>query len=207
MFSHAFTLCLHFTAKYMSYFLGNSRHDEPSFLLGKAGHYAVGAVLGHVTGNQQLTDECVHRYVSAADICKPIDFFRHGGDELFVGRAGYLCGALWMQQKLGYQPVPKDSLGTIWKAIVESGKKYAKLHKSPCPLMYSYYDTEYLGESSVICLAYYLDPTLDSRSIADIKLNFLVSYLKICILAEAKCLKLTIFMQLIRRSISYTRLL
>lgn len=84
------------------------RSEEAAFLLGKAGHYAVGAVLGKYTGNQQLTDECLQRFNAAANVCKPLDFFRHGADELFVGRAGYLCGALWLQQKLGFQPVAKE---------------------------------------------------------------------------------------------------
>lgn len=84
------------------------RNDEVAFLLGKGGHYAVGAVLGKLVGNQTLVDECIQKYVAAGDICKPVDFFSNGGDELFVGRAGYLCGALWLQQKLGYQPVPRE---------------------------------------------------------------------------------------------------
>lgn len=62
-------------------------------------------MLGQIAGNQQLTDECLQKYVAAGEICVPLDFFQHGGDELFVGRAGYLCGALWLGRKLGYQPV------------------------------------------------------------------------------------------------------
>ncbi|CAL8102070.1 unnamed protein product [Orchesella dallaii] len=122
-----------------------NKTDEPAFLLGKAGHYAVGAVLGHITGNQQLTQECLQRFVAAANVCKPIDFFKAGGDELFVGRAGYLCGALWLQQKLGYQPVPREDLKLLWDTIIESGRRYSKQRKSLCPLMFSYYQTEYLG--------------------------------------------------------------
>ncbi len=38
-----------------------------------------------------------------------------------------------------------QSLRQIWTTIVESGKRFAKYHKSPCPLMNAYYDTEYLG--------------------------------------------------------------
>ncbi|ODN01842.1 LanC-like protein 3 [Orchesella cincta] len=119
--------------------------DEPGFLLGKSGHYAVGAVLGQLTGNQQLTNDCLQSFIAAANVCKPIDFFKPGGDEFLVGRSGYLCGALWLQQKLGYQPVPKEDLKAVWNAVFESGKRYSKLNKSPSPLMFSYYQTEYLG--------------------------------------------------------------
>ena len=29
-----------------------------------------------------------------------LDWFVNGGDELFVGRAGYMCAILWMQKEL-----------------------------------------------------------------------------------------------------------
>jgi hypothetical protein len=34
-----------------------------------------------------------------------IDFFRHGSDEMLIGRAGYLSGALALQQKLNKKVV------------------------------------------------------------------------------------------------------
>jgi membrane transport protein XK len=78
-----------------------------AFLLGKAGFYAVGAVLGKEMGNEKLVEESIKGFLEGAKVCKPINFLGCGGDELLVGRAGYLCGALWLQQKLGYMPVPK----------------------------------------------------------------------------------------------------
>ncbi len=63
---------------------------------------------GKESGKQELTTECLKQYVDAGQICKPVHFFKEGGDELFVGRAGYLCGCLWLQQKLGYMPVPRQ---------------------------------------------------------------------------------------------------
>ncbi len=41
----------------------------------------------------------------------------------------------------------KDKLYKLCEAILQAGKKYSQRHKSPSPLMYSYYQTEYLGEN------------------------------------------------------------
>jgi len=75
-----------------------------------------------------------------------MNFLSCGSDELFVGRAGYILGALWLRKTLG-QPsaVPDKDLMRVCSTIVESGRAYAKQHKSPSPLMFSYYGTEYLG--------------------------------------------------------------
>lgn len=68
----------------------------------------MGSVLGVEDDYKSLTATCVANYVIAAAVCKSVDFLKGGADEFFVGRAGYLAGALYLQQKLGYMPVPKQ---------------------------------------------------------------------------------------------------
>ena len=80
-----------------------------------------------------------------AKICKPLDFFSPGSDELFVGRAGYLCGSLLLNKKLGRTVVPPEVTRPLFDAIIKSGRLYSKSHQSKSPLMYSYYGNEYLG--------------------------------------------------------------
>ncbi|CAG7823215.1 unnamed protein product [Allacma fusca] len=127
--------------------LGSSlrEKDLPGFIHGKAGVDAVGAVLGKVTGNKKLFETSTRNYAAAADICKPRNFQSKGSDELFVGRGGYLLGVLWLQEKLGYQPVPIQDVKDVWDATIRSGRKYATAKRSPCRLMYAYHDKEYLG--------------------------------------------------------------
>lgn len=79
-------------------------------------------------------------------ICLPISFFQAGSDELFVGRAGYLCGAMLLNMKFGRPVVPKEITKPLFDTIVESGKQYSRHYHSRSPLMYAYYGTEYLGE-------------------------------------------------------------
>ena len=80
-----------------------------------------------------------------AKICQPLNFFSPGSDELFVGRAGYLCGSLLLNKKLGRTVVPPEVTRPLFDAIIESGRQYSQSHQSKSPLMYSYYGKEYLG--------------------------------------------------------------
>lgn len=74
----------------------------------------------------------------------------YGGDELFVGRTGYICGALWLEKVEGRKVVPDKDINELCMSIVESGRRNAQSHRRPSsPLMFSYYDTEYLGKQNI----------------------------------------------------------
>ena len=51
---------------------------------------------------------------------------RCGSDELFVGRAGYLSGALWLNSELKSDIVPQTDLFLICNSIVQSGREYVR---------------------------------------------------------------------------------
>ncbi|XP_050543974.1 lanC-like protein 3 homolog [Daktulosphaira vitifoliae] len=115
------------------------------FICGDAGINAVSAVIYHRVGNEILANKHLESFKKGAITCQPIDFFKPGGDELFVGRAGYLCGILWLEKILGKEILPDTDIIQLCSTIVESGRKYSRRTKSIFPLMYSYYKTEYLG--------------------------------------------------------------
>uniref|UniRef100_A0A8D0H0G4 LanC-like protein 3 n=1 Tax=Sphenodon punctatus TaxID=8508 RepID=A0A8D0H0G4_SPHPU len=85
------------------------------------------------------------RFRELAEMCAPVTFLECGSDELFVGRAGYLCAALVLKQKLGVEVLTQAQIRSICQAMLESGKQYSARKRKPFPLMYSYYGTEYLG--------------------------------------------------------------
>jgi hypothetical protein len=89
-------------------------------------------------------EDRLQKYVNAASICKPVNFVNFGGDELFVGRAGYICGAMWLRKVFKRDVVPKSDLIQICNSIIESGKSLKSSFRTP--LMYTYYDTGYLGK-------------------------------------------------------------
>ncbi|KAL0963442.1 hypothetical protein UPYG_G00306460 [Umbra pygmaea] len=120
------------------------KNMRAAFLLGGAGIYAVAAMVYKALGLADFVKPLT-KFRNLWEVCSPINFLECGSDELFVGRAGYLCGALVLKQKLGIEILSMDQIQEICRAIIESGKQYARRKRKPFPLMYSYYGTEYLG--------------------------------------------------------------
>eukprot|EP00064_Thunnus_orientalis_P001630 superscaffoldBa00000112_g1633 len=120
------------------------RNMRAAFLLGGAGIYAVAAMIYKSMGLAEFVKPLT-KFRNLWEVCAPINFLECGSDELFVGRAGYLCAALVLKQKLGIEILSKDQIKSICQAIIEAGKQYARKKRKPFPLMYSYYGTEYLG--------------------------------------------------------------
>ncbi|KAG7197174.1 hypothetical protein KM043_007255 [Ampulex compressa] len=124
---------------------------DAGFLLGHAGVLALIAVNANVNGDNETTVAFTRRYEKAGARCTQVDFLKCGSDEFFVGRAGFLYGALWLNRELKKTVIPIEMMHKIARTMIASGKNYARLHKSPCPLMYSYYETEYLGAAHGLC--------------------------------------------------------
>lgn len=75
-----------------------------SFLLGQAGVMSLCSLLYKTAGDDKSYKQYCAKYAQFAEECKKMDFCgKNGSDELFVGRAGYLCGALALQQKTGHK--------------------------------------------------------------------------------------------------------
>ncbi|KAJ9573619.1 hypothetical protein L9F63_008960, partial [Diploptera punctata] len=127
------------------------KSQKSAFLLGNSGIYAVAAAIFHSAGDKEKAERYLKRYIDAAANCKPLNFLKCGGDELFVGRAGYLSGILWLQKIFGSNFFPEDDIIAICHCIVESGRKYSQQHRSPSPLMFAYYNVEYLGAAHGLC--------------------------------------------------------
>ncbi|KHJ77158.1 hypothetical protein OESDEN_23222, partial [Oesophagostomum dentatum] len=66
-------------------------------------------------------------------------------DEILVGRAGFLSGVLWIRTTIDSSLISNDSVRKVLSAMLLSGRRYSQQRNSPCPLMYEYHGTEYLG--------------------------------------------------------------
>lgn len=130
--------------EYLKPAIESSTGDQTSFLLGDAGTYALATVLYKELGSEHYV-ESLKMYKSLYPNYLNPRFLKCGGDEFFVGRAGYLAGALWISRELQVAVFTNEELYKICDMMVESGREYATIHKSPCPLMYHYYNTQYLG--------------------------------------------------------------
>ncbi|KAH1016172.1 hypothetical protein HUJ04_007440 [Dendroctonus ponderosae] len=159
-----------------------SLKDFPSFILGPAGVYAVAAVLYNSIGDANQSQYFRELYYESSKYCSEPNFLNCGSDELFVGRAGYIMGALWLAKETN-TPLRKSDLYSLCKIILASGRKYALSTRSPCPLMYSYYQVEYLGAAhgissilqSILSVPGYLDENPSDANDIKISIDYLLS--------------------------------
>uniref|UniRef100_A0A0A9XEN6 LanC-like protein 3 homolog n=2 Tax=Lygus hesperus TaxID=30085 RepID=A0A0A9XEN6_LYGHE len=155
--------------------------DECGFLLGKAGIYALAAAVFHASGEDMMAQDCIKDFICAGSHCAPSSYARFGGDELFVGRAGYICGALWLNREFKSQVIPDDVIHTMCDKILQSGRHYSRSKNFYCPLVYSYYKTEYIGAahglSSILQMLLCCDSYLEKNKLAEQEIKKTVDYL------------------------------
>ncbi|CAG5036013.1 unnamed protein product [Parnassius apollo] len=130
--------------EYLKPALECSAGESTSFLLGDAGTYALAAVLLKEKGDDRFS-EFLKMYKALYSQYLNPKFLKCGGDEFFVGRAGYLAGTLWMSRELQMKIFSAEEMYKICDMMITSGREYSKRCRSPCPLMYHYYNTQYLG--------------------------------------------------------------
>ena len=70
--------------------------------------------------------DLTYDYFKKDRVLVPSVVHRCGSDELFVGRAGYLSGALWLNSELKSDIVPQTDLFLICNSIVQSGREYVR---------------------------------------------------------------------------------
>lgn len=129
-------------AKRFAHLAKKDPSERCSFFLGNAGIYAVSAAISFDSGNTSSLNADMKNFLEGLDVCKDI---LHEGDEILVGRAGYLSGCYWLNKYLPFKPVSDYSILEICNILVERGRLYAIENNSPSPLMYQYHGTEYLG--------------------------------------------------------------
>ncbi len=81
--------CLHANEFYFST-CDSCQGDEVGLLVDKAGLYLAGCLASRLLGDENSVEVFSKKYASSASLCENVEFVRHGSDELFVGRAGYL---------------------------------------------------------------------------------------------------------------------
>ncbi|KAL5289061.1 LANCL3.2 family protein [Megaselia abdita] len=156
--------------------------DRCAFLLGNAGIYAVAAVISHSSGDSTSMQENLKLFLEGYDVCKNIEFASYGGDEVLVGRAGYLSGCYWLNKNIESKPIRDEIILNLFETTVESGRQYSMKNNSPLPLMYQYHGTEYLGAAHGVIGIFHMLLTssckdLDNKDYKDIKqsVDFFVS--------------------------------
>jgi len=128
---------------------GDFSSRRPNGLLsGDLGVNAVNAAIHHLIGDVTAAEMYLKCFENGVTVYREStrDTVKPGEDELFVGRAGYLYGVLWLEKVFGRKIIADQDVVDVCSKIVQSGREYSKRNKSIFPLMYSYHNKEYLGK-------------------------------------------------------------
>ncbi|KAF5747344.1 GCR2-like 1 [Tripterygium wilfordii] len=126
-----------------------SRHV--TFLCGRGGVYALGAVVANYTRDQQSRDLFLNLFLEVAqEKALPIGAEEGGfgmSYDLMYGRAGFLWAALFINKHLGEETLPLGLLMPVVDAVLAGGRAGAS-DNTACPLMYRWHGTRYFGATN-----------------------------------------------------------
>ncbi|XP_011022825.1 PREDICTED: lanC-like protein GCL1 [Populus euphratica] len=131
--------------------LASSRQLTLTFLCGRGGLYALGAVAANYKGDQQGRDFFLNLFLELAqERALPVGPEEGGfgmSYELMYGRAGFLWAALFINKHLGEGTLPSDLLLPVVDAVLAGGRAGAS-DNAACPLMYRWHGTRYWGAAN-----------------------------------------------------------
>ncbi|XP_021725618.1 lanC-like protein GCL1 [Chenopodium quinoa] len=119
-----------------------------TFLSGRGGIYALGAVIMNYMGDHQSCGHFLDMFIEVAqEKALPVGPEEGGfgmSCDLLCGRAGFLWAALFIKMHLGEEALPNDMLMPVVAAILAGGRAGAS-DNPLCPLMYRWHGTRYFG--------------------------------------------------------------
>lgn len=122
-----------------------------TFLCGRGGVYALGAIVASYRGDQSKLDLFLGLFLELAEERELPAGPEEGGFgmsyDLLYGRAGFLWAALFLNKYLGEGTVPDHLLSPIVAAILSGGRVGAADHQA-CPLLYRFHGTRFWGAAN-----------------------------------------------------------
>ncbi|XP_027928070.1 lanC-like protein GCR2 [Vigna unguiculata] len=107
-----------------------------TFLCGRAGVCALGAVVAKLTGDERLLDYYLRQF-------KEIVIPRDSPYELLYGRTGYLWACSFLNKHIGNNTIPTTHMRSVVDEVITTGRQLG--HKGRCPLMYEWHGKKYWG--------------------------------------------------------------
>ncbi|ESO05815.1 hypothetical protein HELRODRAFT_188186 [Helobdella robusta] len=150
------------STRYLNKSLEHMHGSEVTFLCGNAGPMAVGTVVFHHAGINIKSEQCLDGLLS---LCQKALNEPNLPNELLYGRAGYLYSLMFVEGYLGFGSIDTNLLAKLGEVILTNGKMFAKSHQFPCPLMYEWYNTLYLGTAHGITGILYMLLKLKDRNL------------------------------------------
>ncbi|XP_057453061.1 lanC-like protein GCL2 [Lotus japonicus] len=114
------------------------RSRDVTFLSGRAGVCALGAVAALHSGNERLMEYYMLQFQK---IEVPNDY----ADDLKIGRAGFLWACLFLNKHIGQDTIPYQYTARFVDEIIKNGRALGR--KGVCPLMFESLGEKYWGAS------------------------------------------------------------
>ncbi|GFY80788.1 G protein coupled receptor [Actinidia rufa] len=138
----------------------NSRHV--TFICGRAGVCALGAVVAKYNSNGRLCDQYINKF-------KEIKLPRDLPNELLYGRAGFLWACSFLNKNIGKDTISSNYTRPVVEEIIKSGRRLA--NKGRCPLMYEWHGKKYWGAAHGVAgiMHALMDMELKPDEVEDVK--------------------------------------
>ncbi|KAH6799445.1 GCR2-like 1 [Perilla frutescens var. frutescens] len=154
-----------------------------TFLCGRGGVYALGAVAANLCGDQEKRDFYLNHFLKMAqERALPVGPEEGGfgmSYDLLYGRAGFLWAALFVNKYLGSETIPNNLLMPVVEAVLAGGRAGAS-DNTTCPLMYRWHGTRYWGAAHGLAgiLHVLLHLPLSGDDVEDVKatLRYMMSH-------------------------------
>ncbi|KAK2985505.1 hypothetical protein RJ640_008678 [Escallonia rubra] len=109
---------------------------DVTFICGRAGVCAIGAVIAKHTGDNQMLNYYLAQF-------KKIKLSKDLPEELLYGRAGFLWACLFLNKHFGEGTIATSYTDAVVDEIINNGRKLGV--KRRCPLMFEMYGEKYWG--------------------------------------------------------------
>ncbi|KAJ1386433.1 Six-hairpin glycosidase-like superfamily [Sesbania bispinosa] len=133
-----------------------------TFICGRAGVCALGAVISKHTGDERLLNYYLRKF-------KEIGIPRDSPYELLYGRAGYLWACSFLNKHIGEGTIPATHMRSVVDEVITAGRDMA--HKGRCPLMYEWHGKKYWGAAHGLAgiMNVLMDMELKPDEVEDVK--------------------------------------
>ncbi|EEF44459.1 lanC-like protein GCL2 isoform X2 [Ricinus communis] len=135
---------------------------DVTFLCGRAGVCALGAVAAKYANDQDLQNYYLNQFGE-------VKLSKNHPDELLYGRSGYLWACLFINKHIGEGTIPHTTIRAVTVEIIKNGRALAK--KGGCPLMYEWYGERYWGAAHGLAgiMHVLMDAELKLDEVEDVK--------------------------------------
>uniref|UniRef100_A0A2C9W6I8 LanC-like protein GCR2 n=1 Tax=Manihot esculenta TaxID=3983 RepID=A0A2C9W6I8_MANES len=134
-----------------------------TFICGRAGVCALGAVVAKHAGDERLLDSYLTQFKEKIKLPSDLPY------ELLYGRAGFLWACSFLNKHIGKETISAGRMRAVVDEIIKGGKRLA--HRDKCSLMYEWHGKKYWGAAHGMAgiMHVLMDMELKPNEVEDVK--------------------------------------